>query len=395
MTYNVAREFPNEIIFAEKGPLVSIYLPTHRQLPERRQDIVLFRQLVKDAEKNMGTEYPPTECGKISKFLAEIENDKNFWDNTREGLAVLASPDKCVVYLLDSKVDALAIAADSFHIKPLVSAFQKIEDYQILAISGKEYSVYQGNKYGIDEIDLGPDVPKTIDEILGPLHTEKYTTQGTYGASGGAALHTGGGHAGNGGAFVHGQGSKKDDVKQDLENFYRNVDKLVHENVSMKSGLPLILANLHERQSMFMKIAKNPYLVSEAVDYSYDTQDLEGLNKKALALIEPLYKEKNKALAEKYAEAKAKGMGADKIEEVAKAIAEAKVAVVMIEEGKVISGKVLDDLGNVELYEGGKHGADDLLDDFVELVIRQKGDVVIMTKEEMPTDTGVAVIYRF
>lgn len=395
MLYNVVREFPDEILFEAKGPFVSIYLPTHRQLPERRQDIVLYRQLKKDADKAIATEYPPTECRKVMKTLEEIEGDKAFWDNVKEGLAVLASPDRCAVYLLDAVVEPLMIAGDSLHIKPLVRTFQKIEDYQILAVSGKEYAVYEGNKNGLAEVPLDPDVPRTIDEILGPMHTEKYTTQGTYGASGGASLHTGGGHGGNGGAFYHGMGSKKDDVKQDLESFYRNIDKLVYDNVSAKSGLPLILANLHERQSLFLKNAKNPYLIGEAVDYSFDTHDLAKLNEKAAALIEPYYREKNRKLAERFTEAKAKGMAADKVEDVARAIAEAKVEVILLEADRILPGKMTDDLGGVELSEPAARGREDLLDEFAERVIRQRGEVVILDKDEMPTDTGVAVLYRF
>jgi hypothetical protein len=38
---------------------------------------------------------------------------------------------------------------------------------------------------------------------------------------------------------------------------------------------------------------------------------------------------------------------------------------------------------------------DDLLDDLAEIVFRSKGEVVVLPKERMPSDTGAAAIFRF
>lgn len=37
----------------------------------------------------------------------------------------------------------------------------------------------------------------------------------------------------------------------------------------------------------------------------------------------------------------------------------------------------------------------DLLDDMAEMVLRMKGEVVVVPAERMPFDTGVAASYRF
>jgi hypothetical protein len=39
--------------------------------------------------------------------------------------------------------------------------------------------------------------------------------------------------------------------------------------------------------------------------------------------------------------------------------------------------------------------AGDLLDDLAELVLRRKGEVVVVPRERMPTATGLAAVYRF
>ncbi len=38
---------------------------------------------------------------------------------------------------------------------------------------------------------------------------------------------------------------------------------------------------------------------------------------------------------------------------------------------------------------------DDLLDDLGEIVLRMKGEVIVLPAERMPSESGVAAIYRF
>lgn len=38
---------------------------------------------------------------------------------------------------------------------------------------------------------------------------------------------------------------------------------------------------------------------------------------------------------------------------------------------------------------------DDVLDDLAELVMRQGGEVVVVPDERMPSETGLAAVYRF
>lgn len=381
MTYQVIKEFPHEILFEDKGPFVSIYLPTHRNLPERRQDLPLFKQLLKEVEKSLGTQYPPTEANKIRGALDKLVEDKDFWAKTKEGLVLFATPETCVIYLLNNQVEPLGLAADSFHLKPLIKAYQHNMEYQILAISGKEFAVYQGDRYELNKLPLPEGVPGTIDEILGTEHTGKYTTAGAYGAGGGS--------------FYHGQGSKKDDVKQDLENFYRQVDKIVYEEFSKASKLPLFLANLKERHSLYRGVAKNPYLADEAIDYSFDTHDLAALKEKADVFLMKLEAKAALEFKEQYDQAAAKGLASDDIEAIAKAVAERKVETIIIEENIMIPGKIIDESGNIRLAEADEVGFDDLIDDLGEMVVRQKGRLLVLSNEDMPVDTGIAAIYRY
>lgn len=363
MRYTVERGFPHNLILGDKGPQVTINLPTHRELPERRQDVVLYRQLLKDAEEALRAGYPEEAYGTMLKALQGLEEDQGFWEGTRDGLAVLANGNGCWVYVLDTTLEALAAVGEGLRLRPLLAAFQQDRAYEVLAISGKEYQVYRGNREELHPLDLGKEVPRTIEEILGQEHTEKYTTAGTYGA--------------DGGAFFHGQGAKKDDVKQDLENFYRQIDRLVYEHVSAESHLPLILANLHERQSLFHKVAKNPFLLEKGADYSYDTHDLETLRERVWAILAEEEQEKGRALAARFQEAWAKGLGTDQLEEARRAAREGRMEVLLLEEGQ------------------GYPGNEEALDELVRLVLEKQGEVFFLPGAELEMKDGLAAIFRF
>ena len=50
MVYKLAEYFPNDIIFNEEKPFVSLYQPTHRIFPANKQDIIVYKNLLKTVE---------------------------------------------------------------------------------------------------------------------------------------------------------------------------------------------------------------------------------------------------------------------------------------------------------------------------------------------------------
>ena len=52
MKYEITNHFPNEIIYEEEGPLVSLYQPTHRSFPENKQDNIVFGNLLRVIENS-------------------------------------------------------------------------------------------------------------------------------------------------------------------------------------------------------------------------------------------------------------------------------------------------------------------------------------------------------
>jgi len=383
MTDRLTIESLTELTASHNAPCLSLYQPTHRSNPDNQQDPIRFRNLLKVLDKSLQQQYSTAEIKKLLEPFEKLAHDPLFWNYTQDGLAVFAAPGFLRVYMLQQTMPELAIAADSFHLKPLRRFLQAVDRYQVLALSRDKFRLFEGNRDTLDEIEIADDIPQTITEALGDDLTDPRHTVSSYGGVGGAK-----------GAMHHGHGGRKDTLDLDDERFFSFVDRQVHEHFSKKSQLPLILASVKEHHHLFHKVSHNPYLVEQGLTVNPEGFTLDELRQRIWAVVEPQHQARQTALAEAFSEAKAREMGDDDLQQVAEAAAIGRVDTLMIEEGRHVEGRLDHETGNVETAQLNHPEVDDVLDDLGELVEKMGGEVWIMPAEKMPGETGVAAIYR-
>jgi hypothetical protein len=362
-------------------PCLTLYQPTHRHHPENQQDPIRFRNLVKLLEESLQENYPDQKSEPLLEPFLDLADDDSFWNHTLDGLAILGADGFFQVYKLQRPVAELVIAADTFHTTPLLRLLQSGDRYQILGLSRHEIKLYEGNRDTLDEIALNPDIAATLTDALGDELTEQHQTVASYGGVGGgqSPMH-------------HGHGSKESEVDGDAERFFRSVDRDVLEHHSRPSGLPLILATLPEHRQMFQQVSNNPFLMAEGIDIHPDALAEDELRQRAWQVFEPQYLAKLAALAEEFGHAKSKNLGQGNLAEVAVAVATGRVATLLIEADREILGRLDTATGEIEQDE---QATNDLLNDLGLLARQMGGEVVIIPPEQMPTQTGIAAIYRY
>jgi len=122
---------------------------------------------------------------------------------------------------------------------------------------------------------------------------------------------------------------------------------------------------------------------------------MDELTRKALEIIKPINVEKMRNLTESYKNAEAESLGSSDLKQVAKAAYEGRIETLLLEEDKIVPGKIDNETGEVEFGTLGNPDYDDILDDIAELTVRRKGDVLILPKDMMPSTTGVSAMYRY
>lgn len=379
------------------GPFISIYQPTHRQHPDNQQDPIRFRNLVKQAEASLQSEYSKGQVESLLARFHALADDADFWNHTADGLAVFGSADLFRNVRLQRPMPELALVASSFHVRPLLRIVQSADRFQVLSINRRAIRLFEGTRDALDEVELAADVPATITQALGDELTEPHQQKHAYGTGPSAAAS--GSSRGPGGAktggIQHGQGAKRDELDMDADRFFRAVDRAITEHYSKPSGLPLILAGLAEYHAPFRAVSHNPQLVDAGIEINIDALSLDELRERAWQVLLPHYLQRLEALLDRFGAARATGRGAERLSDVAAATSGGRVDTLLLEADRRIAGRVDPETGTVTTGDLSDPDMDDVLDDLAEGVIRSGGEVVIVPADRMPSSTGLAAIYRY
>jgi hypothetical protein len=381
---SLKEDYAAGLLEACEPPCLSLYQPTHRHHPENQQDPIRFRNLVKVLEESLLQRYPTDEIRPLLDPFLALADDRDFWNHTLDGLAVLGARGMFRVYRLQRPVAELVVVADSVHTKPLMRILQSADRYQILGLSRQEIKLFEGNRDALDEIEPAHGVPRTITEALGEELTESHQTVASYGGVGGS-------HS----PMHHGHGGKASEVDSDAERFFRAIDRGILEHHSQPSALPLILATLPEHRHMFHQVSHNPFLLVEGIDIHPDALPIDELRQRAWQVFEPHYLARLAALVEEFGRARSQDLGHDELARVARAVAVGRVATLLIEADREVPGRIDAATGDVEFDDLAPLEIDDALDDLGALALKMGGEVVIVPTERMPTETGIAAIYRY
>lgn len=379
------KDFSAELLDDCHPPCLSIYQPTHRHHPDNQQDPIRFGNLVKALEKSLLRQFRKEEIRPLLEPFLVLAADREFWKHTLDGLAVLGAKGMFRVYTLQRPVAELAIVADSFHVKPLMRIRQSADRFQVLGIDRQAIRLFEGNRDVLDEIEPAPSVPRTMTQALGDELTEPHQTVASYGGAGGGRA-----------PMRHGHGGKETEVDIDTERFFRAVDRAILKHHSQPSSLPLIIAALPEHVHVFHDVSRNPFLLPDSIDIHPDAvSSTDELRQRAWQLLEPRYLTRLASLVEEFGNAMSKGLGDDALAQVAKAVAGGRVATLLIEAGREVPGRINSATGDITFSDLAHPEVDDVLDDLGVMALKMGGKVIVVPTERMPTQTGIAAIYRY
>jgi len=378
MNYQIVTEFPHPMMEKGKRPVISIYVDTHIKKPDRLENPIRFKNLVKEAQASLKDKEFKGFRDLFSLFK-EMEEDALFWEGATESMAILGDEEECIVYKLPVNVKSLAIVSDSYYIKPILRSFQSYGHYHVLGLNWDNFILFEADQYGIYPIPVD-EKDATMEGVLG---TEK------------TAPHLSVASIGGDQSMYHGHGGAKDERKVDQEKFFRHVDAFVLEQFSKLHKTPLILVSPDEHQGEFRKLTKNNYLIEAGIKIDVDSLDKKSLYEKVQDVMQELFKKELKERMDNFSEAHAKDLGSDDRVQIGRAIAEGRVATLYLEESKVHPGLFDASLGTIVQGKIADPRVGDVYDDMAEVVLSRGGEVLILEKEHMPTERDIAAVYRY
>lgn len=378
----LARDFDSGLFDDVEGPCLSLYQPTHRPASGRQADAILFKNLVRRLESSLRQQHASRDVAPWLAPFHALADDTSFWRGPlRDGLAVFGAPGLFRVYALQRPMPEVAIAAQSFHVKPLLRVVQSSDNFHVLCIDRDRMRLFEGNRDQLDEVELPEGFPRTSKDVLGEQEHKRFVEAWV------PKIQQAG--------IMHGGGSDRDVVTIALERFFRGVDDAVVEQYSRPSGQPLLLVGLAENLAIYRRVSRNSHLLDVSIDVNPDSLSLEDLRQRAWRKVEPFYLKRLAGLIERFNSAYAHEKADSDVAKVARSAVQGRVDTLLIDADRKVPGRLDPESGSIEHEKLEHPEVDDLLDDIAQQALRSGCEVVVVPSERMPTDTGLAAIYRF
>ncbi len=372
------------LLAEQTPPCISIHMPTARLGPDTRQNSIRFRSLLHQARDELAAGDKKL-ADRLTGPAMALAEDNAFWQHQLNALAIFLSQDQQLLVRLQRPIAREIVAvADSFHIKPLIRAMQGLDRFQLLAVTQKSVSLYEGDRDYLDLVPLHPGVPRDITEALGEEIRGGNLNVSHYGG----LAHKG---------MFHGHHDNRDDRDQDLERYFRVLDKAIYDHHGRHTDLPLFLAADVDYHDRFRKVSHHPRLQKQGLRINPDASevDLERLHAEMMQLLQPRMQEQTRELIEQFGTAKSRGLASGELATVAQAAAMGRISVLLSHTEVRIGGRVDGKSGALTLAPESDPKVDDVLDDLAEMTLRAGGRVLVLPPDVHPAPGGVAAVFRY
>jgi hypothetical protein len=369
----------------EKGPCVSIFMPTKKGRERAGENSTRFKSLVGVADNQLESRgITSQEREKLLEPAKKLIGDTLFWANQSEGIACFFSPGFYRYFRLPITFEELALARETFHLKPLFALLGSDGQFYLLAISQKGARLLHGSQIAVDEVDLSSIVKKFEDEF-GEKFFESFLQFHTM------APTTGSERA----AIFHGHGGDIESVeKERLLNYFRFLDRELIGMLDEKQT-PLLLACVDYLYPLYKEATKYPLLIDSFIKGNPDNMDARDLHGKAWEIIKPYFLEKREAAKALYHELKGTGKTSNNILEIVPASYHGRVSDIFVTLGVQQWGWYEPESEEVRLGDGPLPGSDDLIDLAAARTFLNNGNVYAVEADQMPDESPAAAVLRW
>jgi hypothetical protein len=378
--FEMTNRFPHPIFSSSKIPVVSIYCPTHRTSPDNKQDVLLYKNLIKEVEDKLNLILTKKEVSSFITKLDELRLHKDIWINSLDGICVFSDGHQVVVYQTHQTLPTLAIVSDSFHTKPLRRVLQQSEQYFVLGLTRTHFDLFKATRTHIEPISEELIERKTLKEALGDQISAGSLTFGSYG--------------GVGSGMFHGHGDKSAEIEIDTQKYFKYVDETVLNQISKNYRFPIVLCALDEYQPMFRSISKNTQLHQVGIHKSFETISMNTLHQESWKIFETQFAQIIKNFVDQsYALIKS-DLASHDLKEIVKAAVEGRIKEICVSASAMVYGEI--DVETKQIIIREQDGLfDDVCDDLIDIVESFQGKVWVVDAQRFPEGIDVIAHFRY
>ncbi len=376
----LTRQDIKALMVHEQGPCVSLLLPTHRG--GAQEDLIGWKNLLQEAENGLlahGARAP--EARELLRPASRLLEDRPFWKAPGDGLAFFLAPGLARFWRLPLRLGPQAVVGRRFHVKPLLPLLQGDGRFYVLALSQKRVRLLEGTRDSTREVDPGR-VPRNLAEALRFHDRDEPLLFHTHPGLG----------LGRSGAIFHGHGVGIDDAKDDLLNYFRQIDRGLHDLLNGER-IPLLLASVEYLWPLYRQVNTYAHLLEGGIRGNPDQLSPQALHDRAWALVGPHFGAAQNDAAALYARLAGTGRTFSDAAEAAAAAYGGRVQVLLVAEGKECPGAFDPQTGTATPHETAQPGDEDLLNLAAAFTLLHGGTVHVVPPAAVPNGGPVAGVY--
>lgn len=241
----IGKKLLSQLTVADAGPFVTIMLNTHVAHQEVERDQIKLKNFAKEAKRRFEKKYAEHDWIAFQEKIDTLLSSKEFWRTNAASVAIILTAEETYIHRLSIPVDDQYYVSDTPYILAIIKNAQFNYAYYILGLNRDSMKLYRIDNKQTSEVPLPENAPKDLVTALGDELTNN------------------GGSSGKDGLSYHGINTKDEEIEIDWINYYQAVDGFLKDSFENEEGLPIYLYALPENQTMFKKVAKNPYYQSE------------------------------------------------------------------------------------------------------------------------------------
>jgi hypothetical protein len=367
-----------EILDHKEEFCVSIILPTHRLMPDRFQDKLVFKKIVSEV-KNLLIEKSKESQKDISNVIENLEKqyEQIDFNHSLDGLGIFVSStiSKSIRFPF-SVVEKISIS-DKFYVRDLLYYNQTMFDYYVLSLQENEVRLFEGLGSKLNEVH-NTDFP--LEYIIEYEYSDasRITSNGST-------------------VFKQFEKDKTEIQEIRMKDFFKKADKkLVNYEYF---GRPILLAGDKRLITDYLQLTKNLNNVIGKIQGNFNVDILQDFSVKAWGEVQRSFRTAHNNLLSTLPDLVGSEMIAVGISDVWRTAAEGKGLELIVEKDLIkpayfSSDKYLMKLNQQANDESYKR-INDLVETIIETVLSKNGRVVFVENGSMGNFDGIALKLRY
>ena len=377
------------LLEAGANPCVSIFMPTHRQGRDTRQDPTHLKNLLREAEDKLVAQgMRPTEARDLLEPARLYLDDLNFWQFNDQGLAIFLGNGFFRSYKLPVEVDDVCFVGERFEIKPLLPLLEG-KLFYVLALSLNDARLLECTAHGCQVLPLPNDVATSRVQAVGGPEDKEFQLHRNDGgrASGSGGISQLGG--------VHSNSEDIQDKQVEDDKFYfRQLDDGVRRAMNDVDA-PVVIAGVDKKVSMYRETSHLKHIAAEHIQGNPEHVENSVLHDKAMCLLEQVWHAEFARLQEQFGNATGQGLASNDVQEIVKETATGRVGILFVSPRATFYGKFDEEFLAFAPADADDPDAEDLIDRATVNALRTGAQVVVCEPEQVPGNHEMGAIYRY